>query len=249
MTEIRIPGPGGYEIPCAHTLTGEEERVCVVAHGFGSSRHSPTGEMLSRELPRRGIGVIAFDFPAHGDSPVDGHALTVEHCIADLGAVEEYAHTLCPRARLLGFGSSYGAYISILSRCLRPTRVERLMLRSAAVDCMLPLFRSSVPDLDKRLEEEGAIPFDYHYQRPLLLTREFFRQLERYQVAKVWKGQGEGIAMVHGEADAVAPLAQAQAFARLSGAPLTVIPGGDHRLSISGAPERVLELTLAHFLP
>ena len=47
--------------------------------------------------------------------------------------------------------------------------------------------------------------------------------------------------MIHGDNDQVAPYEAAQRFAVLSGAQLIIVPGGDHRLSIPGAPELVLK--------
>ena len=58
--------------------------VCLITHGFGSSKDSPTAQLLAGELPRHGIGTLALDLPAHGDSPVDGDALSIRHCLDDL---------------------------------------------------------------------------------------------------------------------------------------------------------------------
>ena len=72
-----------YEIPYIENLRGDEEQVVIIAHGFGSSMQSPTAQMVLENLPKVGIGAIAFDFPAHGASLVDGDTLSVANCIAD----------------------------------------------------------------------------------------------------------------------------------------------------------------------
>ena len=76
-----------YDIPY-RMEKGSGDKVVIVAHGFASSKESPTVEMLAKELPEKGIGVAALDFPAHGESPVDGEFLTVKNCVRDLGDME-----------------------------------------------------------------------------------------------------------------------------------------------------------------
>ena len=76
MTQELLSGLNGYDIPCRHTIQGGESMVCLITHGFGSSKDSPPAQLLAGELPRHGIGTLALDLPAHGDSPVDGDALS-----------------------------------------------------------------------------------------------------------------------------------------------------------------------------
>ena len=57
MNKINITGTGGYEIPCAHTLTGGEHTVVIVSHGFGSTKESSTALMLAHGMAGHGAGV------------------------------------------------------------------------------------------------------------------------------------------------------------------------------------------------
>ena len=57
-----------YDIPY-RMEKGSGDKVVIVAHGFASSKESPTVEMLAKELPEKGIGVAALDFPAHRGKP------------------------------------------------------------------------------------------------------------------------------------------------------------------------------------
>ena len=69
MKTVTIKSRHGHDIPCHETYRGED-KVLIVCHGFGSSKASPMVQALEDYMPRQGIGVFAFDFPAHGDSPV-----------------------------------------------------------------------------------------------------------------------------------------------------------------------------------
>ena len=84
--DLTIDGPHGWPIACRLDWDGQE-RVVVVCHGFGSSKDSIMGQALARTAPGRCLGVLRFDFPAHGDSPVWEDGLRVPYCLDDLAAV------------------------------------------------------------------------------------------------------------------------------------------------------------------
>ena len=240
----------GYEIPCIWQVAGEESLVCIVAHGFGSSMESPTAQMLLAELPKRGMGAVAFDFPAHGASPVDGDFLRLEHCLGDLAAVEAEARARAraPGAEIVYVGSSFGAYVTLLYLSEGRGRGRRAFLRSAAV-CMPALFHNRPPEEEARMAADGCVTLgaDWGYSRPLKITRGFREDLDGHDVFARWRREAGAVRMIHGGDDKVIPLAEAERFAAAFGIPLSVVPGGDHSLSIPGAPERVLAEALAFF--
>ena len=154
MTQELLSGLNGYDIPCRHTIQGGESMVCLITHGFGSSKDSPTAQLLAGELPRHGIGTLALDLPAHGDSPVDGDALSIRHCLDDLARAEARALELAPGARVVYFSSSFGAYLNLIYLSTRPHRGTRSFLRSAAVEMPL-LFHTPTPE---QAEELAGLP-------------------------------------------------------------------------------------------
>lgn len=250
MTGEVLKGRNGYDIPCIHTLTGSEKMVAIVVHGFGSSKESPTAAMLGAEFPHRGIGTFAFDFPAHGESPVDGTELSMEHCMDDLASAEERVRQLCPDAEIVYFGSSFGAYTTLLYLAERQHEGRRAFLRSAAVEMPL-LFHDKMPEEEATLAAQGYLMLDRGYVRPLKLTQNFFADLDAHDVFEIYKGGIEPgsflIGMVHGTEDDTASPGAARRFAMLTGAELTEIFEGDHRLSGKGMPERVTALAHEFF--
>ena len=154
MTQELLSGLNGYDIPCRHTIQGGESMVCLITHGFGSSKDSPTAQLLAGELPRHGIGTLALDLPAHGDSPVDGDALSIRHCLDDLARAEARALELAPGARVVYFSSSFGAYLNLIYLSTRPHRGTRSFLRSAAVEMPL-LFHTPTPEQAEELARQA----------------------------------------------------------------------------------------------
>jgi len=206
--------------------------------------------MLFENLPPLGLGVIAFDLPAHGESGVDGDYLRLANCLADLAAVEARARELAPEAEIVYFASSFGAYITLIYLAGKKQVNSRAFLRSAAVSMpRIFISRFSQEELDD-LEKTGALVLDsakFSYSRDIKLTRGFFDDLRQNDVFDIWREEYASLSMVHGEDDLSVPLGDARAFAEKFHTPLAVIPGGDHQLSIPGAPERVLELALEFF--
>ena len=251
MRKESIPGGRGYDVPCIYDISGREKTICLVIHGFGSSKESVTAKMLLEALPPLGIGVIAFDHPAHGESPVDGEFLRVSNSLADLAAVEARARVLAPEAEIVYFASSFGAYIALIYLAATESdKRRRAFLRCAAVSMPCVFTGRLTEEYKAGLAAAGEFTLDkeeYGYIRDLKITRGFLDDLEQNDVFALWREDFAELRMIHGESDQTVPLGDAQSFAKMFGVPLTVIPNGDHQLSVPGAPEQVLKLATEFF--
>ena len=243
MARGYIERKGSYDIPYISEIKGHEERILIVAHGFASSKESPNVNMLMRELAPNNIGVIAFDFPAHGDSPADGDYLTTDNCTNDLKAVAELVAEKYPHGEICYFGSSFGAYIIMLYLMKYHVTGAKVFMRSAAVD-MHEFFEDLSPAQQKEMEQKGYIMLEYDNVPSLKLTRDFVEDLRNHNLFESFTSEGNTLKMIHGSSDEDVDYSNAADFARKFGIELITVPGGDHRLSIPGAPEKVLEETL-----
>ncbi|MGE4354295.1 MAG: alpha/beta hydrolase family protein [Oscillospiraceae bacterium] len=243
MLKESIKGPSGYEIPCMFSLHGESQ-ILISAHGFGSCKTSATSMLLHNTLPDSGIGVVSFDFPAHGESGVDGSRLRIANCLDDLGALE--AEVLCrePAAEIVYFGSSFGAYITALYLSLRGHKGNRAFFRSAAVTMPDLLLSTSHPVAEESIRENGwfmlALPGS---DRPLKITREFLEDLRRHDLFSLYRSDTK-LTMIHGDSDSVAPYSAAVRFAQMSGAQLITVPGGEHNLAKPGQPQAMVSAVI-----
>ena len=241
-----VPGRNGYDIPVRAAWAGEEQAV-IICHGFGSSKASPMVEALMQTLPQHGITAVAFDFPAHGDSPVDGAYLRVPYCIDDLETVEAWVRTILPKASIGYFGSSFGAYITLLRLGRDPVQGAKAFLRSAAVT--MPKLVNTW--LDQRakgsLSELGYFVPDYDYVREMRIMPPFLVDLAEHDVFTRYQKGLADLAMVHGAKDSVAPPEDAQRFAAQFGADLLLLPNGEHPLMGEGELEQVLQKTIEFF--
>ena len=244
MKTMRLKSRRGYDIPCHVTWNGED-RVLIVCHGFGSSKSSPMVLALEDFMPERGIGVVSFDFPAHGESPV--WDLRVTWCMDDLAAVEAWVRAEKPEARIGYFGSSFGAYTALNYLAAFPHAGKKAFLRSSAV-VMHHLVETWVDGAAKaEMAEKGYFVPDYDYVREMRVTPLFLEELAAHNVFETYrKGEAE-LFMVHGGRDSVAPPEAAREFARRFGAEFLEIPEGEHDLMGPGQLERVLAAAEAFF--
>ena len=234
-----------YEIPYIENLKGDEELVVIIAHGFGSSMQSPTAQMVLKELPKLGIGTIAFDFPAHGASQVDGDVLSVKNCVEDLGTVEDYVRQKCPKAKINYFGSSFGAYITLLYLSSHPEKDGKAFLRSAAVN-MHVIFENPTEAEAFAMAQQGHLIINYG--TPLKLTAKFVEDLKEHDLFKEYKAGESDVMMIHGAEDETIDYKKAVEFSQKFDIPLITVEGGDHRLSAEGMPEAVVMTAIDFFL-
>lgn len=252
MKKEQILGKGGRLIPCEYDIQGNERLVILVAHGLGSHKESDIALRLYKEFPAAGVGVFSFDYPGHGDSPSDDYL--VKNCLSDLADADAYVRKLAPGAEVAYFGSSFGVYSSLLylkdkiaeDRAAGRDTVYRVFSRSGAVS-MPDLMEISTKDQAETLEKEGWFWLNWGFARDVKISREYMAELKENDLFAIYKDGPDSLAknlnlyMIHGEADDLIPVEGALDFAELVGADITVVPGGDHRLSIPGGPQLVVE--------
>ena len=234
MPKINLTSPHGRLIPCDVRLHGEEKRVCIIAHGFASSKESSTAQMLLDHLEKMGLGAVAFDFPCHGTSTADYKALTVDACLQDMAAVEAYVMEAVPEAEICHFGSSFGAYMSIL-RMVQVDQPRRAFLRCAAVD------------MDHAFDDVADAIYDPGFGPGLKLDPAFFDSLKGRSVFEMELPEGTAIEMIHGLADPVVKVESAKAYAEKIGCRINLIPEADHSIATPEGISTLLERTEVFF--
>ena len=99
MNKELLTGRNGLPVPGWNGIDGEKT-VVIMAHGFGSAKEGFTPKFMNLGLKKAGMGFYGFDFPAHGDSPLDGDGLTVQRCIDSYQAAEQRVIELAPDAEI-----------------------------------------------------------------------------------------------------------------------------------------------------
>ena len=234
---------GQLQIPCClcHPDHGNVRRVVLGVHGFGGSMHDAIQEGIAEEMTLFSSASLRFDFPAHGESPLDSDFFTLSNCADSLLAAACYAREQYPDVEdLCIFASGFGAYITLL--CLEellqmPGRI-RLVVQTPSVmmhETLLSMMRLSKETF--RALDRRTIPAD----RPFDVTFDFYEELRQNIVLTTYPIP---MLILHGEEDGYIRSADIQNFHRINEkSELVIIPGASHRFLEEGAWDMVLDLT------
>lgn len=214
-------------------------RVVLGVHGFAGSARDDIQENIAEEMGLFGSATVRFDFPAHGQSPVD--VLSLEPCIDTLYAAACCAKEQFPEVEdLCIFATGFGAYVTLLAlQDLKelPGRL-RLVIQTPSVlmhETLLSMLQMSSQTF--RAMDRITLPTP----RPLEVTYSFYK--ETYQNL-VLMNHNTPMLILHGEADDFIPMEHIQHFHRVNEASkLVIIPGATHRFQEEGAWDMVLDLT------
>ncbi|MGI6256572.1 MAG: alpha/beta hydrolase [Anaerovoracaceae bacterium] len=242
-----IPGRKGYSIPVLYNISGKEPAVVLISHGFGSTKESPTVKLMAKLLEKQGMGFLALDFPAHGESPVSGEGFTLDNCLSDLSSAEEKIRTEAPQAKIFYFSSSFGGYINLLYLTLCPHRGEKSFLRCPAVNMPAILKENMTPKIRQDFAKDGFTLLEEDFVRPLQLTKTFYDQLQAHDVFRLYAPGDCQTMMVHGTEDESVSPQKVKEFGEKFHIPLLWIQGADHTFSGEGMMEELAEAALTFF--
>lgn len=210
--------------------------------GFGSDMTGSKASYLSEFCRNRGQAYVRFDYTGHGQSSGRFIEGTIGRWLDDATAVFDQM-TAGPQILV---GSSMGGWLMVLLALRRPERVVGLVGVAAAPDFTEELiWQTLAPEDRRRLVAEGVIysPSDYG-PAPTPYTLRLIEDGRRHLVLRQSIPFTGPVRLLHGLQDKDVPWQMSQ---RLSDAVqsddvvVTLIKGGDHRLSTSQDLDRLGE--------
>lgn len=244
MEKTFLISEGPLSILCKQNTPddGEIRRIVLGVHGLGGSTNDDIQAGIAEELEFFSSVVFRFDFPAHGESPLDSGYLTLPNCMNSLLAVARYAREAYPEVEdLCIFASGFGAYITLvcLDQLMEMPGKVKLVVQTPSVrmhDTLLAMKGMTEPTLqamDKIKFVKLARPFEVSYSFFCDLRENFV--LAAYPIPML---------ILHGEEDSYIRMEDIQHFRRINDqAKLVIIPGTTHRFLEDGAWDMVLDLT------
>ena len=233
----------GLEIPCVLTVPEGcgPRRIILGVHGFGGSTQDQIQVGIAEEMSFFGSAMLRFDFPCHGENPLDSDDFTLDNCRRTLLAAAGYLREEFPQVEdLCVFASGFGAYMALL--CLEdmlklPGKVK-LVVQTPSVlmhETLLAMSRTTEPTLKAM---EAAI---INAPRPFAVGYCFYEELQRNVVLNPYPIP---MLILMGEEDAYIRGDAIRQFRRINEqAKLVYIPGASHRFLEEGAWDMVLDLT------
>ena len=233
---------GPLRIPCKiyEPDFGAPRRCILGVHGFGSAKDTHVLSALSEEMSIFGAATVCFDFPAHGDSPMQSDALTLDNCISTLLHAAQWTHNRYPELDFCVFASGFGAYVTLIAF----EQLEELVGKVKLV-LQTPNLRMSETVLNmvrmsaEQLKAAGSVTLPA--ARKFDISYSFFRQLRAHTALTTYDSP---MLLLHGEKDEYLPLSDMLNFRRINEeCKLVVIPDAGHQFMEPGAWDMVVDLT------
>lgn len=243
MEKIFTLTSGELKIPCKLLAPedGQVRRLVLGVHGLGGSTNDAIQAGIAEEMEMFYAAALRFDFPAHGDSPLDSEAFNLTNCRESLLCAARWLRQQYSQVEdLCIFATGFGAYMTllVLEELLELPGKIKLVVQTPALlvhETILAMKNMTEPTLAAL----GRMTFPA--DRPFDVTYEFYRDLRNHIVLAA---QPIPMLILHGEEDAYIRMDAIQNFRRINeNAKLVIIPGTSHRFQEEGAWDMVLDLT------
>lgn len=213
--------------------------AAILCHGMDSSKDSRKLVILGEALAACGLLALRFDFAYVGESSGRFEDLTCSGEVEDLRAAYEFVHTR-HSGKVAIFGSSLGGTVALLFAAEQPSIAALVTLAAPAHPENFPQ-RILSP---AQLEEWRRRGFIIHNGQRMNLS--LLEDLQKIDVPAASRQVRCPVLIIHGDADLVVPPEDAhELYESLPNAKrLSIIPGGDHRLSDPVLMQRALGETL-----
>ena len=221
-------------------------RVLIGVHGFGGNMHSSVIEAIAEEMGFYNTATIAFDFPAHGESPMEDRQFNLDTCQRSLLHVVDFALERWPQAQeYCILASSFGAYITLLAIDGLRERLGRfkLVLRCPAVRMNKTFLNIARMD-EAQLLKKGRVICGY--ERKMEIPYSFYEELLKTNVVADYDMP---MMILYGDLDDLVEAEDVEFFRLLNGKScLVTIPGAGHRFDHEGELDMIVDLTRDWFL-
>ena len=242
MEKNFILSRNGIDVFCRHTEPdfGDIRRVVLGVHGIGGHSEEAIQASISEEMELFYSATLRFDFPGHGNSPVE--EFTIHGCVDSLMAVVQYAREQYPEVEdLCIFATGFGAYITLITLedlLAMPGKIK-LVVQTPSVmmhETLLAMKQVTEPTL----KAMGYTSFA-RLARPLTISYQTWQEMQDNLALTTYDTP---ILILHGEEDSYIKMEHIQHFRRINDqAKLVIIPGTSHRFLEEGAWDMVLDLT------
>lgn len=230
-----------YEIKCKLFSPKNQDikNVIIGVHGFAGDKESSVLEQLAFACSENGTALIGFDFPAHGESPVQEDMLTIENCKNDLLDVLSHVKSLYPYASISIFATSFGGYITLL--CADKLEDFPLVLRAPAVSMPKILLENVLKISAGKFRKAGFVVCGF--ERKIPLPYSFYEDLlQQENILK--KEIHQRSLILHGDRDNIVPLSDILGFCKMQkNTKLEIIHSADHRFKNTGEIEKIIRYT------
>ena len=239
----------GHNIRCrlystdSHTISS----LIVFCHGFGGHKDNRTAEKFAERVltKYKGIGVVCFDWPAHGEDVKK--KLQLSDCDAYLTLLLQFLQEKYHPSALYAYGTSFGGYLLLKYISEHGNPFCKIALRCPAVNMHKVLTESVMsPETAELLSKgkETSVGFD----RKVHINSCFVEELKENDIRKrdfiPWADE---LMILHGTKDEIIPLEDSLSFCENNVIEFIPILNADHRFTDPKTMEQATKEVLLFF--
>lgn len=239
-SEISIAGLHGYEISALTNVCNTHSSILLCLHGFCGDKNSSVIAELMKCLNPNGIGIVTFDWPAHGASKAKDEELTVENCLSDIDAILQYIR-LEYSLPVSCFATSFGGYLATIYRNTHSGVFQKTVLRSPAMK--MPQVFLELLSKEERMRFLNGEAITVGFERKIQLKVSFYESLRTNCAFDVPVEYPAQVLILQGDMDDVVRPEDTALYARRNNIPLEWFCGADHRYKKHGDLQRIVNLT------
>jgi len=240
LPELRHIEVNGHRL--AYRLREGRSPALMFLPGYASDMEGTKALALDAFARSQGLAMLRFDYSGTGSSEGRFEDGTLGGWLDEALAMLD---TLTEGPVLIA-GSSMGGWIALHVALRRPERVAGLVGIAAATDFTDWGYND---DQKATIRDSGRLELPNPYgPEPHLITRGFWQSAEALRLLNAPVAIDCPVRLIHGDADAEVPLAIALKLLdklRSADVQLTVIKGGEHRLSQPNEIEAILRAVAA----
>ena len=215
------------------------KKIIIACHGFGGDKESSTIKDLAEEMVLKNIAVITFDFPAHGESKLDGKELTIENCIYNINTVYRYSKKF--NAPISLFATSFGAYVNLINIARNNNEFQEIVLRSPAIEMAKILKEVLLKESFSKYKENGYTILGF--ERKMKIPYSFYEELLNNNINKIYDNiEIPKMHIIQGNKDEIAMIEDTSKFVEnhKNQIELNIIDNGDHRMNSPELRKKVM---------
>ena len=211
----------------------------ILCHGMDSNKCSEKLVFLGREIAAAGVLALRFDFAYVGESSGCFEEITCSGEMDDLKAAYALVQNHRP-GKIALMGSSMGGTVALLFAAGKSDL-------AALVTLAAPLHPENFPRRmlsQAQIREWRECGFTMYNGRRLNVS--LLEDLEQLDLPQAARAVACPTLVLHGDADGVVPVEEAYELHGCLAAPkrLSILPGGDHRLTNPALMDRALKESL-----
>ncbi len=197
------------------------DKIIIYCHGLGSNKTWAT--RFYNKLLENNVGIVAFDFPGHGNDVTDFSLFNLSLCINYLDEIIAYVKNEY-RVPIYLFGCSFGGFVILNKLIQDDANIEYTMLMCPAINfCQI-------------MEQKTCLSLDYFENNTFL---PLYNNIKIYQNAyiefkkgedKVKKYKFHNLSIIHGTADKTVSYEKIEDFCKENNLKLVTIKDGKHEL-------------------